>query len=96
MSPREAAQNELREHLVDLQLDEVYGVIDAATPKHRSLTFCKAEILDGVVYIYGPKFILVKYQTAIRTLPHRGQEKFESVEAAKEWFTENFGRYVHV
>ena len=93
MSPREQAQIELRELLIGLRLDEVFGVIEGQGPRYRSLTFCKARILDGVVHIYSPKFIVVKYETAIRTLPHRGQEKFDSVEQAKVWFVENFERY---
>lgn len=91
MSPREAIQKELSSFLIQLGLDESYGVIEAECKRFRSVTFAKNAILDGVVEIYGPKFILVKWRTAIRRLPHQGQEKFESVEATKEFINENFG-----
>lgn len=95
MSPRESVQEELNDTLVCLGLNDVYGIIrgkdtDKKGKSYRSLTFCKAKILDGSIHIYSPRFILVKWQTAIRRLPHKGQEVFRDVTSAKRWFQENF------
>lgn len=91
MTPREAVQVDLRDFLIDdLKLTDSYGVIESENKKYRGLTFCKAAVLDGVIEIYGPKFILVRWTTSIRRMPYRGSEKFESVEATKEFLKENF------
>lgn len=92
MSAREQVASEIESYLVELGLNEVYGVVSGLSEdkKYRYATFCKARILDGVVHVYGPKFIQVRWETAIRRLPHRGSEVFRSLEAAKEFLRENF------
>ena len=62
------------------KLNEVYGVIQTGDESGRfeELTFCKARVLDGTVKVYGPKFILVKYTTAYRSLPHNDSVVFTS------------------
>jgi len=96
MSTRAEAQDELRQTLMNLGLNESYGIIDgkdktANGRSFRTMTFARAGSLDGVVHIFGPKFIVVKWVTAIRRLPHRGMEYFRSVESCQEWLIENFG-----
>jgi hypothetical protein len=96
MSPRELAQENIRHTLMDLELNQVYGILEGkgVTPNgktYRSLTFCQAETLDGEVKIFGPKFIVVRYKTAIRRLPHEGYEQFASVEECQKWLIETFG-----
>jgi len=62
------------------ELNEAYGVIRTGgeSGKFEELTFCKARVLDGTVKVYGPKFILVKYNTAYRTLPQNDHAVFTS------------------
>lgn len=95
MSPREEVQIELIETLNFLGLNEVYGIIEGkdknkAGHSYRSLTFCRAQSVDGSIMIYSPKFIVIKWQTTIRTLNHKGQEVFKSLYDAKCWLTKNF------
>jgi hypothetical protein len=78
-----------------LELNDSYGVTETkGTNKngksYRLLTFAKAAILDGVIEIYGPSFIQVKWQTAIRRLPAKGRETFRSAHECKKWLVENF------
>jgi len=88
MSVREDIQNELANYLRELGLDEVYGVL---TGKHatkdgrsiRSVTFCRARTLDGVVEIYGPKFMTV---SSNRTNTH----VCRSVDEAKAYLKDTF------
>ena len=92
MSKREEIVEEFVGLLHEKGLDEVYGIntgIDASK-KYRYATFCRARTLDGQVNVYGPKFIQVTWQTANRSLPHKGSEVFKSVEEAKTFIKETF------
>jgi hypothetical protein len=87
--------------LIELQLDEVYGVISgmsksASGKTAPSFTFCKAENLDGSVIVWSPKFIQVKWQTRFHALPHRNSEIFKSYEEFEQAMTTYFGKYVRV
>jgi len=95
MSPREEVQNELIDTLACLELNQVYGIlsdkhIDKKGKSYRSLTFCRAKSVDGEIRIYSPKFIMVRYQTAIRSLPHNAQEVFRDVRSAKKYLQDCF------
>jgi hypothetical protein len=95
MSPREEIQNEIRDTLFCLELNEVYGIIeskqnDQKGKSYRALTFCRAGSVDGEVRVYSPRFIMIKYQTTIRRLPHKSQEVFRDVSAAKRYLQECF------
>ena len=80
MSEREELMGRIVEFCGANGLNEVYGIIEANVGKYRSLTICKARILDGEIKIYSPKFIQVKWQTAIRALPERDSKVFTSAE----------------
>lgn len=43
--------------------------------RYYGITFGRARILDAEVRVYGPKFILLRWQTAIRWLPREGLER---------------------
>jgi len=92
MSQREDILRELVDVLHEKGLGEVYGIIEGISPdnKYRSATFCQARVTDGEVRVYGPKFIQVTWQTANRSLPHKGSEVFKSVEEAKTFIKETF------
>lgn len=65
MSEREDLQNRIADFCTNNGLNDVYGVItslDTLTNgrKVRTVTFCHAATLDGVIEIYSPKFIALK------------------------------------
>ena len=64
---------------VENSMNDSYGVSvekskDAKGKEHWSVLFCKARILDGVIRVYAPGFILITWQTAIRDLPRTGRQ----------------------
>jgi hypothetical protein len=86
--------------LHELHLNEVYGVTEgmhksAAGKTAPCFTFCKSRILDGVAVVWGAKFIQVKWETAIRDLPHRHSEVFKLFEEFDRVMTEYFGKYAY-
>lgn len=81
--------------LTELHLDEVYGLVrgdgvSKAGRKFKSVTFCKARILDGAVDVYSPAFMVVSWQTAIRTMPHRGSRVCKSLDELRTFLTDSF------
>ncbi len=76
-------------------LNDVYGVILTKVEEKRSywsVTFCKSRVLDGVIKVYGPGFILVEWQTAYRDMAARGKQVLKSEGDAKEFITKSFIR----
>ena len=43
--------------------------------RYYSVTFGRSRILDAECRVYGPKFILLRWRTAIRWLPNEGAER---------------------
>jgi hypothetical protein len=80
MSPREEVQQEIRDTLFFLGLNEVYGILESKENdnkgrSYRSLTFCRASTVDGIVRVYSPRFIMIKW--------NQYQDVFRSVSEAK-------------
>jgi len=80
--------------LHDLNLDDSYGIIDCSGKSNtgRSYlgrTFCRARITDGAVHVFGPSFIVIKWQTGIRDLPRTGSQVVRNVVDALK-FLETF------
>lgn len=79
-------------------LNDAYGVTTGEmSPKGNpraiiayTATFCKARITDGKFAVYSPAKIVVEWQTANRTLPHRGKETFNDVTSALKFLDESF------
>ena len=96
MSARSELAESIGKTLCELGLNEVYGVMVGKSNEggkpHYSINFCQARITDGVVKVYSPKFILVKWQTGFRDMQHRGQQKFDSPEAALTFIKTSFVR----
>lgn len=95
MSPREEVAQALAETCIFGALNDSYGVdktkvTDKKGKTYWSVTFCKARVLDGVIQVYSPRFILVKWQTTFGHLPHRGQKIFKSEHEAKDFICRNF------
>ena len=96
MSARSELAEKIGKELIELGLNEVYGVMVGKSNEggkpHYSINFCQARYTDGVVKVYSPKFILVKWQTAFRDMPNRGQEKFDNEESAINFIKASFVR----
>jgi len=90
MSERQELSIRLSEFCSQVGLDEVYGCIENLDGKVRTLTFCKAKILDGQINIYGVNFIQVKYKTAIRDLPQNDSRIFNSEVNVKDFLKAAF------
>jgi hypothetical protein len=76
-------------------LDDAYGVLIGQSHVKGNpyvISFCKSRVLDGQVTLYGPKFLLVKWQTAYRDMPRDGQEKFDGVADAMAFINSSFVR----
>ena len=94
-SRQQVAQN-LADTCVFGGLNDSYGV---SVTKHTEVgkahwlvLFCKARVLDGVIKVYSPNFIQVKWQTAYRDMANKGSEVFRSESAAKDFIIKNFVR----
>ena len=95
MSDRSVLADRIATQLKASGLDDSYGVDVRQTAdkgKPYIVSFCKARVLDGYVTIYSPKFLLVKWQTAFRDMPHKGVEKFTSEAAAMQFIQDSFVR----
>jgi len=90
MSARKDLSTRLFEFCNEVGLNEVYGCIENFDGKLRTLTFCKAKILDGTISVYGLNFIQVTYKTAIRDLPHEDSRIFNNEGHVKEFLKAAF------
>lgn len=90
MSPRQQIAEELAETCVFGSLNDSYGVSVAKSVDGAKtfwlVTFAKAAILDGLIRVYSPTFIQVKWQGK----PGKGSEIFKSQAAAKAFLTSKF------
>lgn len=92
MSKREEIQNDIAAFLESVELNEVYGVLTGIeeiqhSRKIRTVTFCRARTLDGVVRIYSPEFIKVD--------TNRDSAIFDSAENAKAWIKAKYVDFDH-
>lgn len=97
ISPRQQVAQNLAETCIFGNLNDSYGVsVEKSTDQkgktHWSVLFCKARVLDGVIRVYSPGFIMVTWQTGVRDLPSKGKEIFRSESAAKEFIVSTFIR----
>ncbi len=94
MSPRQQVAQNLADTCVFGGLNDSYGVSLAKSEEKGksfwSVTFCRARFLDGVIKVYSPNFILIKWQGRVANLPARGQEVFRSEASAKDFIISNF------
>jgi hypothetical protein len=97
ISPRQQVAQNLADTCIFGDLNDSYGVSmergTSSTGKaHWSVLFAKARVLDGVIEVYSPNFILVKWQTSLRDLPERGKEVFKTELDAKKFILDSFVR----
>lgn len=94
MSVRSEIADGFAEYFHNVNLDDSYGVNVGKGDNNKcyEVTFCKARVLDGLVKVYGPKFIVVKWMTAYRDMDHKGMEKFVSFNDAIDFIKTNFVR----
>ena len=81
MSTREDIMRQIASYIERNGLASVYsGYGLSKDKKYRYILISKPRVLDGEIRIYGPKFILISYQTAYRSLPHNDRRVFTSAE----------------
>lgn len=95
MSQRNEIAQNLAETCIFGGMNDSYGVsCERSTDKkgktHWSVLFCRARILDGVIRVYSPNFILITWQTAIRSVPRNGSQVCRSEWEAKEFLMNTF------
>lgn len=88
-SPRSLAFSAIKDflHDPDNRLNEVMGCLEGISrdKRYRYITFSHARTLDGEVRVYGPKYIMIRWQTAYRNLPHEDTLVFDSVDNALDF-----------
>ena len=92
MSARTEIAEKFKEFFADNGLNEVYGVLEGygTNKRFRYLTFCRARTVDGEINIYGPKFIVLKWQTSYHNVGRETQLKVDSVEKALKFLDTAF------
>jgi hypothetical protein len=90
MSARQELAQRIADFIVSKRLTVPYGGDVIKAGNHYSVLFAAAAVLDGVVNVYGPKFIQVTYQTQYRDLPHRANTVFGSESAALDFLNKAF------
>jgi hypothetical protein len=91
MSKREDVTQEIHEFISSKKLNRVYsGFGLSKDKKYRYVLFNIPKYLDGEIRIYNQFFILVKFQTSFRDLPHNGKMIFKSVVETKEFIEKAF------
>jgi hypothetical protein len=58
--------------------------------KPHRVVFSSNRSLDGGVLVYGPNFILIRYQTSYKDLPQDDSRVFQSADHAREFIEEAF------
>lgn len=82
MSQRSELATEIAAYVADNGLAEVYGGDVVKNGRYYTILFSKCRTLDGAINFYGPKFVLVKYQTAFQDLPRNDNRVFTSIKDA--------------
>ena len=89
-----SARQELAERIADFirtnNLTTPYGGDVLKSGNHYTILFSYPRNLDGVVNVYGPKFVQVTFQTAYRDLPRIGNYVFESEANAVDFIDKAF------
>lgn len=97
MSVRRQVAENLADTCICGGMDDSYGVSvtkqkNKGGKEYWGITFAKAAVLDGIIEVYSPSFIVVAWQTAIRDMAARGREVFKSEMDAKLFLTKSFVR----
>lgn len=81
-SPREMIANRIARFIKVNKLDNPFGgdvtLFRGGKMPCYTVAFSKPRVLDGVVSVYSPTFIQVRYQTGYRALPSNGSLVFTS------------------
>ena len=94
MSDREDLTERISDFVFCNSLATVYSGTDIdKSKKFRYVLISKPRVLDGVVRVYGSKFIYVSYQTAYRDLPAKDTRIFTSVYDALNFLQLAFVEY---
>lgn len=75
-SSKGAIAERLAAWITQHRLDNPYGGAASKSGRSWDIGFSKPGTVDGVVKVFGPRFIQVKYQTRILDLPNRDSRVF--------------------
>ncbi len=93
MSDREVVQVAIADQLMgEPKFNAPYGVLTGISKdnRYRTVTFGISRTLDAEIRVYGPHFILLRWETAIRKLPRHGSQKFTSITDLMKFLKETF------
>ena len=93
MSNRSALAERMAYFINELGLNNPFGgeiTRGSGRGKPYLISFSKPRYVDGTIYIYGEKFIQVKYQTAFRDLPERDSRVFTNEQDASMFIKKAF------
>lgn len=90
MSARQDLAQRFADFVISNQMTNPFGGDVIKSGNHYTVLFSKPAVLDGVVNVYGPKFIQVTYATQYRAMPHRASPVFESESAAFDFINKAF------
>ena len=85
MSVRQELAERIADFVNDNNLNSPYGGDVSRDNKFYSILFAYPRTLDGVIHVYSPKFIQVKYQTGYRALPRVDSRVFTSEKDALDF-----------
>lgn len=96
-SPREEVAESLADTCIFGNLNDSYGVTkgrgSSAGKSFWLVTFAVGGTLDGIIRVYSPAFIQIKWEGSrarVSGLPFGGSEIFRSVEAARTFLVNHF------
>jgi hypothetical protein len=90
MSERQQLAQRLADFICQNNLTTPYGGDVVKDGNHYSVLFSTPRVLDGVVKVYGSKFIQIVYTTGYRALPHQGNAVFENETNALDFLNKAF------
>lgn len=96
MSTRQDLACRIAQFICHNELTRPYGGDVTKSINHYSIAFADCGpaggVLDGVVKVYGPKFIQIMYLTQYRDLPHKDSRVFTSEADAIDFLNNAFVR----
>lgn len=90
MSVRSDAILAIATKIRELNLASPYGGDVSQSGRFYCTLFCLPRDLDGNIYLYGTKFIVVEWRSRITTVSHVGKAVFASVQDVIEFLEAAF------
>jgi hypothetical protein len=90
MSTRQELASRIALFIATNDMTTPYGGDVMKDGKYYGILFSKPAVLDGLVKVYGPKFIQISYATQYRAMPSRGNRVFENEHDAIDFLRKAF------